>query len=204
MAGAADGSRPVFWLIAGPNGVGKTTFAFRHLRAVAGTLHFVNMDEIARGLEPLQPEAAQGFAARTALLRARDLIAARTSFAMETTLSGHAHLRLMELARAGGLETGLLYFTVPRVEICLERIERRVAEGGHSVPEDLVRRRFTRSIALFPTYAAAADRWRAYDNSGPRPAVVMEGRGRRIDWAGEDAASLPGRLGAGLDRPPAA
>ena len=48
---------PTLWLIAGPNGVGKTTYAFRHIRAVSGTTRFVNLDEIARGLSPLEPQA---------------------------------------------------------------------------------------------------------------------------------------------------
>jgi predicted ABC-type ATPase len=48
---------PTFWIIAGPNGVGKTTYVFRHIRSVAGTARFVNTDEIARGLSPLEPAA---------------------------------------------------------------------------------------------------------------------------------------------------
>jgi cell division protein FtsA len=47
--------RPTLWLIAGPDGVGKTTYARRYLRAVAGTERFVNLDEIARGFSPLTP-----------------------------------------------------------------------------------------------------------------------------------------------------
>jgi predicted ABC-type ATPase len=46
---------PTFWLIAGPNGVGKTTYAMRHLKSVSGSVNFVNLDEIARGLSPLEP-----------------------------------------------------------------------------------------------------------------------------------------------------
>src|SRR3954465_2256685 len=80
--------RPTFWLIAGPNGVGKTTYAMRHLRAVSGSINFVNLDEIARGLSPLDPSAAQIDAARVTLSRARGFLHARATFAMETTLSG--------------------------------------------------------------------------------------------------------------------
>src|SRR3954465_14320217 len=91
--------RPTFWLIAGPKGVGKTTYAMRHLRAVSGSIHFVNLDEIARGLSPLDPSAAQADAARVALSRARGLrgfMQARVTFAMETTLSGRTHRSLLE------------------------------------------------------------------------------------------------------------
>ena len=48
--------RPSLWIIAGPNGTGKTTYAFRHIRAVSGTAGFVNLDEIARGLSRWSPK----------------------------------------------------------------------------------------------------------------------------------------------------
>ncbi|HEV7251816.1 MAG TPA: AAA family ATPase [Mesorhizobium sp.] len=118
-----------FWLIAGPNGVGKTTYAFKNVPAVSGSAHFVNLDEIARGLSPLDPKLAEAAAARTALIRAREFIARGDVFTMETTLSGQAHLALMREARAHGLSPALLYFSARSPDICLERIARRVAEG---------------------------------------------------------------------------
>ena len=33
-----------FWLIAGPNGVGKTTYAFKNVPAASGSINFVNLD----------------------------------------------------------------------------------------------------------------------------------------------------------------
>ena len=66
--------RPTFWLIAGPEGAGRTTYAMRHLKAVSGSINFVNMDEIARGLSPIEPAAGQTEAARIALSRARAFI----------------------------------------------------------------------------------------------------------------------------------
>jgi len=164
-----------FWLIAGPNGVGKTTYAFRNVPAVSGSAHFVNLDEIARGLSPLDPKLAEAAAARTALVRAREFMARGEVFTMETTLSGQAHLVLMREARAHGLSPALLYFSARSPEICLERIARRVAEGGHDVPEPIVRRRFERSLANLPIYAAAADLWRVYEASGFRPCLAAEG-----------------------------
>lgn len=181
-----------FWLIAGPDGVGKTSYARRHLRAVIGSIHFVNLDEIARGLSPLDPSVAQRDAARVALDRAHGFIRDSTTFALETTLAGRTHLRLVEAARAAGRRFGLLYFAVPRVEICLERVSRRVAEGGHDVPEADVRRRFERSLSQFPAYAGKADLWRAFDNAGPSPVVMAEGRdGKTVLLDRERLAGFP-------------
>lgn len=171
-----------FWLIAGPNGVGKTTYAFKNVPSVSGSLNFINTDEIARGLSPLAPRLAEREAARIALGRAREFIRAGEVFSMETTMSGHTHLGLMAAARERGLAPALLYFSVLAPEICLERIARRVAEGGHDVPEPIVRRRFARSHANLPAYTAAADLWRIYEASGPRICLAAEGSGTKLAY----------------------
>lgn len=181
-----------FWLIAGPDGVGRTTYAMRHLRAALGTFHFVNMDEIARGLSPLEPWVADRPAARVALQRARELIRARSTFAMETTLAGQAHRGLVREAGEAGMMFGLLYFAVANPEICITRVARRVREGGHAVREADLRRRFDRSIANFRSYADQAARWQVFDNTGLSPRTAAEGERSRITFVDpEVTAALP-------------
>ena len=186
---------PVLWMVAGPNGVGKTTYAYRHIRAVSGSVHFVNLDEIARGLSPLDPEVARTAAARVALERMREFIAGRVSFSLETTLAGRTHLQTIALAREKGFGVRLLFFIVPDVATCLARIARRVSEGGHNVPEQDVRRRYTRALANVPIYAKEVDMWRVFDNSGGSPRVVAEGLKGCVAMRSE-----PSGLPAGLDR----
>lgn len=191
-----SGAGPTFWLIAGPNGVGKTTYAMRRLKAISGSVNFVNLDEIARGLSPLEPAAAETDAARIALARARAFIAERKTFAMETTLSGLTHLRLLALASASGLSTAMMYFSVRDPAICLERIARRVAEGGHDVPETVVRRRFARSHANLPAYAIACDVWRIYEASRFQPRLALEGHRHETCLRDDDVlADATDRLG---------
>jgi predicted ABC-type ATPase len=173
-------AQPRFWLIAGPNGVGKTTYAFRHVPAVSGSTNFVNLDEIARGLSPLAPEREQVEAARIALARARYFIGRPIVFSMETTMSGQTHLMLMREARAAGMSPALLYFSVRDPEICLQRIARRVAEGGHDVAEPIVRRRFDRSHANLAEYCMAADLRRIYEASSPKPCLAAEGQQEKL------------------------
>lgn len=174
----ADQKRPALWLIAGPNGVGKTTYARRYLRAVAGTGRFVNLDEIARGYAPLDatpdPETAAA-AARTVLRRCAENIADRRSFALETTLAGRTHLRTVTAARAAGMAAHLLFCILPDVETALRRIADRVASGGHAVPEADARRRYARACANFATYAAACDDWRILDTQLAEPRLVASG-----------------------------
>jgi len=167
----------------------------RRLRTALGTFHFVNLDEIARGLSPLEPRAADRAAARVALARARELMRSGVTFAMETTLAGRTHRELVAAARADGLRVGLLYFAVADVGLCLERVARRVAEGGHDVPEADVRRRFARSPANFALLAALADRWRLLDATGRHPSVVAEGVHDRSRFRDEEGlAGLPAEL----------
>jgi predicted ABC-type ATPase len=182
--------RPALWIVAGPNGAGKTTYAFRHIRAVSETTRFVNLDEIARGLSPLDPSAEPQRAARVALAMIDDLIAARLSFSLETTLAGRTHLRTIERAKSAGFRVNLLYFAVVDVATCLARIARRVSEGGHDVPEIDVLRRFRRSLANVTLYAAECDLWRIYDNNGPMPKTAAEGRGGCVALIGH-LAGLP-------------
>lgn len=170
--------RPALWLIAGPNGVGKTTYARRYLRAVAGMDRFINLDEIARGYSPLTPtpdaETARA-AARSVLSRAAESIAARRSFALETTLAGRTHLRTLGAARAGGFAIHMVFCILPDVEAALRRITDRVAAGGHAVPEADARRRFPRACANFVTYAALCDRWQVLDTRMAEPRLVAAG-----------------------------
>lgn len=181
--------RPTLWLIAGANGVGKTTFARARIAAVSGTTEFVNLDLIAQGLSPLDPKGQQIRAARYALDMARDLIAQKVSFSLETTLSGKTHLGLIARAQAAGMAVKLLYFFVDTPEQCLTRVARRVSEGGHDVPEADLRRRFMRSLENFVAYASVCDFWRIYDANGRQPVTVVEGIRTNVTY--DNQATMP-------------
>jgi predicted ABC-type ATPase len=175
--------RPTCYVIAGPNGAGKTTFAMRYLPRVAKVAEFVNADAIARGLSPLNEQAAQAEAARVFLRRIDDMVRCRHEFAFETTLSGRGYVRLLRRVRGRGFRIVLFYLWIPSAAFSAARVASRVANGGHDIPVEAIKRRYPKSLGnLFRLYLPLADHTLIFDNSGDRAALVaeIEGRRRRI------------------------
>jgi len=90
-------------IIAGPNGAGKTTFAREYLLKEAHCPAFINVDLIAAGLSPFDPERAAIQAGRLMLSEIQRRVRKRESFAFETTLSGHVYARMIPEWRSLGL-----------------------------------------------------------------------------------------------------
>jgi len=95
---------PTLYILAGPNGAGKTTAAYSLLPNVFETVEFVNADEIARGLSPLNVDSVAFQAGRIMLERLDYFIKEKKSFAFETTLSGLSYLKFIRLAKMSGFE----------------------------------------------------------------------------------------------------
>jgi predicted ABC-type ATPase len=173
-------SSPICWIIAGPNGAGKTTFALEFLPRVAGCSHFINADLIAAGLAPLAPERELLAASRIVLRELDTRIAARDSFAFETTLAGRSYLRLIERTRREGWRVELIYLALPSPEMSALRVSERVAHGGHSIPEADILRRFPRSLRhLLEVFSTRVDHCTCFMNHGPSPVLVFEQDGNQ-------------------------
>lgn len=166
-------AKPKIVVIAGPNGAGKTTFARAFLPEEAQCPRFINADLIAAGLSPFAPEAAAIKAGRLMLQEIAACAARRESFAFETTLAGMAYLRHIEDWRRAGYHVSLFFLSLPTVELALARVAERVRQGGHDIPEHVLRRRFAAGRRNFEKhYRAAVDVWALYDNSGDEPNLL--------------------------------
>jgi predicted ABC-type ATPase len=167
---------PRCFVIAGPNGSGKTTFAREFLPKDARIVHFVNADLIAGGLSPLRPELAALAGGRLFLAELDRLARARADFAFETTLSGLVYLRRLQHWKAAGYRIEIIFLRLPSPQLALRRIAARVRQGGHHVPRADVLRRFARSWLNFHShYRPLADAWAVYDNSGKQPVLIEQG-----------------------------
>ena len=163
-------------IIAGPNGAGKTTFAREFLPQEAVCPDFINVDLIAAGLSPFAPERVALRAAKLMLGEIARRVRKGDSFAFETTLSGRNYARLIPSWRAVGYHVKLIFLSLPSADLAVARVATRVAQGGHAVPEDVVRRRFESGLRNFyEIYKPLVNNWMLYDNSDPTPRFIAGG-----------------------------
>lgn len=163
------------YIIAGPNGSGKTTFAKEFLPKYVHCPHFVNADLIAQGLSPFSPEIVAMKAGRILLEQIHTLADKNVDFAFETTLSGKAYISFLRRLKEKGYSIHLFFLWIPSAELALARIRERVARGGHSIADKDVRRRFNRSICnFFRFYRPLLDRWHLFDNSTTIPCLAAK------------------------------
>jgi len=165
------------YVIAGPNGSGKTTFATMFLPEYVRCPNFVNADLIAQGLAPFEPRSAAMKAGRLVLQQIQDFARQGVEFAFETTLSGKSYVHLFSELKTKGYALHLFLLWIPSAELAIARIKERVAEGGHHVPAEDVRRRFGRGISnFFHLYEPLLDSWMLFDNSKAKPMLIAKRR----------------------------
>ena len=166
-------------MIAGPNGAGKTTFAREYLTREANCPDFINVDLIAAGLSPFNPDRAAIQAGRLMLSEIQRRVRKGESFAFETTLSGHVYARMIRAWRNDGYRVRLIFLSLPDHKMAISRVKIRVAQGGHNVSSTVIRRRFAAGLRNFQdVYMDLVDKWEWYDNSGVIPQLISAGINR--------------------------
>jgi predicted ABC-type ATPase len=157
---------PEVVIIAGPNGAGKTTFADEYLTR-RRHFEFVNADEIALevALQGLPQLHADTRAARVMLEQINQLAAIGADFMFETTLATRTYARRVPQWQRSGYSVSLIYLRLPSVETSIARVRRRVEAGGHGIPQQVIRRRFDKSVAYFENiYKSIVDTWYIWDS----------------------------------------
>lgn len=159
--------------VCGPNGAGKSTFT----KTVLARLDLPVIDPDRFSSQGINEIAA----AKMAIRLANEYLRNDISFIRESTLSSNYDLRLMNQARESGYRIILIYLSLPSSEISWQRVTRRVINGGHAIPEETVRRRFSRSLKNLARVTDKVDSVFIIDNS-------------RLNYAEEGSHPLSGLL----------
>ena len=164
------------YIIAGCNGAGKTTASYTILPEILQCRECVNADEIAKGLSPFNPVSMSIKAGRLMVARIDELLEAKASFALETTLATRSYTALVNRAKGMGYKVSLIFFWLQSPELAEMRVAKRVREGGHDIPHEVLLRRYNSGITnLFSLYMPIVDYWMIFDNSQPTRIMVAEG-----------------------------
>ena len=138
---------------------------------------FVNADEIAKGLSPFQPESVSFQAGRIMIERIEELITLQVDFGFETTLTTLSYVNTIKLAKEKGYNVTLVFFWLDNVNLAIERVKLRVSEGGHNIPEEVIKRRYYRGMAnLSAKFINICDYWIVINNSTRPFNFVAEGQ----------------------------
>jgi len=148
----------IFYIVAGANGSGKTTFAKEFTKE--SNLYFLNADELAKSYN------SQIKAGKILFEKLENLIKQDKSFVIETTLSGKYLTKYIKAAKRNGFVVKLIYLFLETPEVNILRVKQRVLRGGHNVDKKDIIRRFYRSKEMFcKVYKNLVDEWAIYYNS---------------------------------------
>ncbi|MBU1061755.1 MAG: zeta toxin family protein [Candidatus Omnitrophica bacterium] len=175
------------YIIAGPNGSGKTTFATKFLQDYVKCSNFVNADLIAHGLSPFSPRTAAIKAGKLVISQIHEFANAGVDFAFESTLAGKSNVNLFKELKIKEYKLHIFFLWIPNADLAITRIKDRVKEGGHNVASQDVRRRFKRSIDnFFKLYQPLIDSWMFFNNAGAVPVLIGKGRNGQISIVNEE------------------
>ncbi len=162
-------------LLGGPNGAGKTTAAKVLLPEFLELHTFVNADEVARKIAPQNVEAASVAAGRLMIEQMWALVRDGSSFAVETTCAGKSYVPMLKECKANGWTIALYYLWLSTPEEAISRVAKRVRQGGHHIPSDVINRRFKAGLwNMRHLYLPLADTAAIYDNGDKHRVLIAE------------------------------
>ena len=161
------------FVFGGCNGSGKSTLASKILSSLNPSPEFVNADIIAAQLNPSDVDSAAITASRKMLKRLKTLVEENVDFAFETTLAARSFARFLRQCQRKNYKVSIIFIWLQNPELAIKRVEKRVASGGHNIPENVIYRRYHRGLKNFlELYSPIADRWIVYDNSNQRRKIA--------------------------------
>jgi predicted ABC-type ATPase len=174
---APRASAPAFWLIAGPNGSRRSSLYGSNSAAIYGDTNIadaarsfwiINPDLLTsriRSVERKTLHAANLEAVRRVEAWLEASINAHQSIGVETVLSTAKYRRLVKVAKKRRFEIRLIYVILKSPELNIKRVQMRVRKGGHGVPQEEIRERWSRSLKQLPWFLNECDWALLFDNS---------------------------------------
>mgnify|MGYP004672606705 CR=1 FL=1 len=156
-------NKKLLYIIAGANGSGKSTLAEVLLKEK--NLEFLNADEIAKEISPNAINSVPITAGKEYFKRLKIFFDDNKSFAVESTLSGNNIVKIINTARVKNYKIILVYSFLQNCTTCIERVKKRVENGGHNVPEaDIIRRYYKSIVKFWDKYRLLVDEWTMFYN----------------------------------------
>ncbi len=159
------------WVISGANGAGKSKFYTTRLKPCG--VQWVNADQIARGLDPINPEAKSYQAAQIAANIRDDWIRLGRSFCYETVFSHISKLEFIIAAKARGYEIILVFIHLNSIKINLARVVARKEDGGHGVDPLKIEQRIPRTLRYVAAARDHVDEMLLFDNSSKDDPYIL-------------------------------
>jgi predicted ABC-type ATPase len=126
-------------------------------------------------LSPFQPEKVAFEAGRIMLSRIHELVEKEDDFEFQTTWATKSYLNFIQKAKQNGHFVSLVFFWLESPELAIERVKKRVSEGGHFILEEVMIRRYKRGLEnLFKLFFNEVDYLLIFNNTGPVPVLIAE------------------------------
>lgn len=158
---------PVLTIFAGINGAGKTTlYSYEKLINPDWFGERINPDEILvefKGDWKKNSDILKS--GKEAIRKIKTSLSKNTSFNLEVTLISNYVMNIMKIAKQQGYQVNVNFIGVSTIEQSLERIAKRVAQGGHGISEEFVRYRYENQFINFSNFFAYTDNALFFDNS---------------------------------------
>ena len=177
--------KPLLYVLAGVNGAGKSSIGEAEFRSQGSPVF--NPDTIAQQIRDLHPDISLTLANAHAWQIGKSLleqaIAGGQDYCFETTLGGRTIAQLLEKAARSGHRLQVWFCGLASADLHIRRVRSRVAHGGHDIPVEKIRERWTRSRENLIRLLPLIDHLRVYDNSQeadpvagrqPQPVLLLE------------------------------